>query len=201
MTAENTMMKNTLRVAKVWLDEFIDYYYDVTPDAKFIDSGDVSKRMELRKKLKCKSFKWYLENVYPNYDEPNNKEIVKIIKPKRKVIKEQQKYQPWDKRTRNYQKAFLLRYKDTSLCVQGETPIPEKGSLLVLRACNFKGKGQTWHETDRKELVLSKLLCLDASGRKNEKHRGADIYNCIFAERSIQNTIYLLQCNYFAITF
>lgn len=29
------------------------------------DFGDVSSRVALRKNLKCNSFQWYLDNIYP----------------------------------------------------------------------------------------------------------------------------------------
>lgn len=61
---------NNARLAEVWLDEWKEFYYSMNPAAKKVDKGDLTERLELRKNLKCKSFRWYLENIYPESQMP-----------------------------------------------------------------------------------------------------------------------------------
>ncbi|KAM3723575.1 putative N-acetylgalactosaminyltransferase [Dirofilaria immitis] len=59
---------NLLRVAEVWMDEWKFHFYKTAPQAyKIRETVDVSDRIELRKRLHCKSFKWFLDNVWKDH--------------------------------------------------------------------------------------------------------------------------------------
>lgn len=64
------VLHNAARVAEVWMDEWRDFYYAMNPGAASVAVGDISSRRDLRQRLKCKSFRWYLENVYPESQMP-----------------------------------------------------------------------------------------------------------------------------------
>uniref|UniRef100_A0A0K2VIY1 Polypeptide N-acetylgalactosaminyltransferase n=1 Tax=Lepeophtheirus salmonis TaxID=72036 RepID=A0A0K2VIY1_LEPSM len=57
---------NLARVARVWMDDYKKFYFKINPTAESFDV-DVSERSSLRKKLGCKSFKWFLENIWPQH--------------------------------------------------------------------------------------------------------------------------------------
>ncbi|XP_072842261.2 polypeptide N-acetylgalactosaminyltransferase 16 isoform X2 [Pogona vitticeps] len=75
-----TYIKNTKRTAEVWMDEYKQYYYEARPSAIGKAFGSIVDRVEQRRKMNCKSFQWYLENVYPELKVPEKELIPGIIK-------------------------------------------------------------------------------------------------------------------------
>ncbi|XP_036425955.1 polypeptide N-acetylgalactosaminyltransferase 5 [Colossoma macropomum] len=71
---QKTVERNLARVAEVWLDEYKEVFYGYgylhLLDKNVIDVGNLTAQIQLREKLKCKSFKWYLDNVYPELEAP-----------------------------------------------------------------------------------------------------------------------------------
>ncbi|XP_047704903.1 inactive polypeptide N-acetylgalactosaminyltransferase-like protein 5 isoform X3 [Prionailurus viverrinus] len=62
------MTYNRLRLAHVWLDEYKEQFFLRRPGLKSVAYGNISERVELRKRLGCKSFQWYLDNVFPELE-------------------------------------------------------------------------------------------------------------------------------------
>ncbi|XP_064636941.1 putative polypeptide N-acetylgalactosaminyltransferase 10 isoform X2 [Lineus longissimus] len=70
--------RNYKRVAEVWMDEYKEYLYKRRPHWKTANAGDLTAQFEIRERLKCKSFKWFmteiafdLPNFYPPVEPPN----------------------------------------------------------------------------------------------------------------------------------
>lgn len=96
----NVFAKNTRRAAEVWMDDYKEYYYASVPLAKNIPFGkwvflcndcrsknawaecffslqfpSIDDRLELRERLQCNSFKWYLDNIYPELTIPETSSL------------------------------------------------------------------------------------------------------------------------------
>ncbi len=93
----NTFLKNTMRAvevplsdfflhprlcrpsflthdySQVWMDEYKDHFYATRGGRPTMSAGDLTERIELRKRLQCEPFSWYLKNIYPELRVPNMK--------------------------------------------------------------------------------------------------------------------------------
>uniref|UniRef100_A0A3B3TR34 Polypeptide N-acetylgalactosaminyltransferase n=2 Tax=Poecilia latipinna TaxID=48699 RepID=A0A3B3TR34_9TELE len=72
--ARPNFLQNTVRAAEVWMGSYKQHFYNRNPPARKENYGDISQREQLRDKLKCKSFEWYLKNIYPDLHVPEDRE-------------------------------------------------------------------------------------------------------------------------------
>ncbi|CAF2632696.1 unnamed protein product [Rotaria sp. Silwood2] len=128
----NVLVKNSIRVAEAWFDEYKSDY------------GDVTSRKLLREKLQCKSFKWYLTEVYPELSLPPDAIALGEI--------------------RNF---------DGDFCVDADTEPTNFNQPVIGYTCHNEGGNQFFMLTTTGE-IRRDLGCLDYSGgvadaNKNDK--------------------------------
>ncbi|XP_039609999.1 polypeptide N-acetylgalactosaminyltransferase 11 isoform X1 [Polypterus senegalus] len=149
---QDTMAHNSLRLAHVWMDEYKEQYFALRPELRNRSFGDIGERLAVRKRLNCKSFKWYLEHIYPEMQAapPNGKAQQPMFVNKGL------------RRPRVLQKGRLQNLlADKCLVAQGRPT--QKGGMVVARECGPEDADQVWTYDEEQQLVLAGLLCLDVS--------------------------------------
>ncbi|CEF67671.1 Ricin B lectin domain and Glycosyltransferase 2-like domain-containing protein [Strongyloides ratti] len=150
----DSMAKNSLRAALIWMDEYKEEFFKAKPYLKIMDEsqyGDISKMVKLRQDLQCKSFDWYLKNIYPRLYPGNifNETEIRLSK----IM--------WEN-----EKKFQIKFENNNLCLSAESlPSGRVGvkAKLFLESCNSKLRQQIWRITKKGELrnMASSNLCLD----------------------------------------
>ncbi|XP_008316376.1 polypeptide N-acetylgalactosaminyltransferase 6 [Cynoglossus semilaevis] len=132
--------RNQVRLAEVWMDDYKKIYYrrnknaaDMARENRY---GDITGRLQLRERLQCKNFTWYLNTVYPEAFIPDLSPV----------------------------KFGALRNSGSQTCLDvGERN--EGGKPVIMYVCHNMGGNQYFEYSSHKELRhnIGKQLCLHAT--------------------------------------
>ncbi|XP_034550485.1 polypeptide N-acetylgalactosaminyltransferase 5 [Notolabrus celidotus] len=181
---QKTVERNLARVAEVWLDEYKDLFYGHgyhhLLGKKFIDVGNLTDQIELRKKLQCKSFKWYLDNVYPDMDAPLVKADGLVFnRGLRKCLSLQKNtllFETCDlsKRSQHFNYTWTRHIQHQDLCIAPHY----KGNGFTLQPCESTKSELSWVHRSSKTAMGEHLIaksvalhmCLEAGPKGDTFH-------------------------------
>ncbi|XP_039219757.1 probable polypeptide N-acetylgalactosaminyltransferase 8 isoform X2 [Crotalus tigris] len=203
--------RNALRVAEVWMDEYkymVYYAWNVPLENSGIDYGDISSRKELRKRLNCKSFDWYIKNVYPNLVPQVN--IVGYGPMKNPLSEENcidqgpvpgntpilyicHGYSPQHMFYHSTGEFFVGGIRSRRNTVDRCLTDPGEGKLPVIEQCNEakkKGLNMLWDFTQGSSVINRKTKrCLELAKDHGSPYYAPVMQNCTGQKWFIQNTV------------
>ena len=48
----------------MWFDDkYKEFFYTREPTARYLDMGNITQQLEMKKRLKCKSFDWFMKEI------------------------------------------------------------------------------------------------------------------------------------------
>uniref|UniRef100_A0A1B0FBW2 Ricin B lectin domain-containing protein n=1 Tax=Glossina morsitans morsitans TaxID=37546 RepID=A0A1B0FBW2_GLOMM len=166
----NVLKKNSVRLAEVWLDDYAKYYYERIGNDKG-EYGDVSARKELRQRLNCKSFKWYLDNIYPELFIPSESVAYGEIRnlgaggrtcldspSRRKDLKKPVGLYPCHKQGGNQ-----IANIETDMCLDSAAKPDDLQGAVDPYKCHGQGGNQYWMLSKTGEIRRDEA-CLDYAG-------------------------------------
>uniref|UniRef100_F6W927 Polypeptide N-acetylgalactosaminyltransferase n=1 Tax=Monodelphis domestica TaxID=13616 RepID=F6W927_MONDO len=173
-----TIERNLIRVAEVWLDEYKEIFYGHGHHLleQSLTIGNLTQQRELRKKLGCRSFKWYLENVFPDIEAPVVKASGVIINVALgRCISLENGMAVLDEcdggsKSQHFNYTWLNLLKQGDRCL---APVPSIGDLSLF-PCDNRNNKLRWlhkltgvlHPEEMDHLILEyweQLRCLEAS--------------------------------------
>ncbi|XP_053339294.1 polypeptide N-acetylgalactosaminyltransferase 6 [Clarias gariepinus] len=134
------IVRNQVRLAEVWMDDYKQIFYRRNPSAakmaREMNYGDITDRLKLRERLRCKNFTWFLNHIYPEAFVPDLNPV----------------------------KFGAIKNLGSQKCLDvGEQN--NGGKPMIMYVCHNMGGNQYFEYTSHKELRhnLGKQLCLHAT--------------------------------------
>ncbi|WKY03033.1 hypothetical protein Q1695_016376 [Nippostrongylus brasiliensis] len=166
----NVLKRNSVRLAEVWLDEYKEYYYERI-NHQLGDIGDISERKKLRERLGCKSFKWYLDNIFPELFVPGESiakgEVRNLGGSSNRcldcAISRHEKKKPLELYGCHGAGGNQLRNQAASFCADSAIGDDNDGKPVIPYPCHEQGGNQYWMMSKDGEIRRDET-CIDYAG-------------------------------------
>ncbi|KAL7645696.1 UNVERIFIED_CONTAM: hypothetical protein RMT77_002573 [Armadillidium vulgare] len=181
------LYRNLARVALVWMDDWANFYFKMNPEAEAASRTiSVGERRAVREKLNCRSFEWYLNNVWETNFFPGRDKVFGKIRSlgARKCLQRPQypggsiypsgpaalkecvieTYAPQSFVFSN--KGYIMT--DESVCMDAPDTQHSADPQIRIAPCTETDKQRWTYDEEEKQIIhLLSRLCLDLPSKDN----------------------------------